>query len=809
MKPGGFPVKSENSLDPEPQISEKCAAHVRQLAILQLLPSPTNLIMSRPFQSASAGILAFVLTLSCLTAPFARAQSVDEPKIVRDIDVQYIGDASVNADRILSNMSLKVGDTFSQAVVEDDIKSLFASGNFENIRILTEPVGANGVRVIVVVETRSRLDKVAFQGNTEFSDLRLKSKVDLTSGQTVNESQVQAGQREILRAYQEAGFTEASVNYDIVSSGRKGFSNVVYKIDEGGKSLLRDIEFVGNTAFTTRQLRGKMKSKEKSLFSAITNSGKLSSDQLDQDIEAIEKHYRDAGYLNAKVVDTRRVRVDDKRVDLVLTIDEGDVYNINNVSLAGVRAFNVGDLTPFLKTGGGQTFSAANIEADIESLRDYYGSRGYAEARVTPQLDSAGGTAVDVTYDVFEGDKFHIRQINFTGNEKTKEKVLRNEMAVQPGEVYNTPRIAASKRRLENTGYFQAVDVLPSDTDRPEYKDININVTERPTGTFNFGAGFSSIDNFVGFVEITQTNFDIGNWPGFTGAGQRFRAAARVGTERKDFVVSLTEPWFMDRPLALGFEGFFRELFFLSDDYDQTNYGGAITLRKKIGEHSHLQGEYRLQNVEIDVDPRASQILQAEDGEYMQSMLGLDYIHDTRDDLFLPRSGHRLNVGGAYSGLGGDVEDTHVEAGAIQYVNLPFDTIFSLQGHFHSVNGDDVPIFDRRFLGGANNLRGFDYRDVGPKDETGEPIGGKTSGWATAELTVPIIRQLRGALFYDIGVVSPDDFSLDGDVNSNWGFGIRLFLPVGPLRLDYGIPISSDEFNDNSGRFNFNIGYRF
>lgn len=764
--------------------------------------------MNRLFKTALAGFCAAVVSFSFLTQT-THAQSGDAPKTVQDIDVQYIGDASVSSDRVLSNMSLKVGDTFSQAIVEDDIKNLFASGSFENIRILTEPVGANGVRVIVVVQTRSVLGKVGFQGNTVFTDSRLRSKADLEVGQNVNEGAIQAGEREIQKAYQEAGFSEATVSYDIVSGGQEGFSDVLYKIDEGGKSLLRDIEFVGNTAFTTKELRGLMKSKETSLLSSVTNSGKINSDQLDDDLEAVERHYRDSGYLNAEIVDTRRVRVDDKRVDLVVTIDEGDVYNVSNVKISGARAFNVGDLAPFLKSVPGQQFSAKTVEEDINSLRDYYGSRGYAEARVTPQLDSAGGTDVDVTYDVFEGEKYYIGKINIQGNDKTKDKVLRNEMAIEPGQIYNTPRISASKRRLENTGYFATVDVLPTDTDRPEYKDLNVTVTERPTGTFNFGAGFSSIDNFVGFVEVTQTNFDIGNWPGLTGAGQRFRAAARVGTERKDFVVSLTEPWFMNRPLALGGELFYRDLLFLSDDFDQTNYGTAINLRKKIGEHSHIRSEYKLQQVEIEVDSDASEILLAEDGEFLQSKIGLDYIHDTRDDLFLPRSGHRFNVGAAYSGLGGDVEDTHFEVGGIQYLNLPFDTIFSIQGHFNSVSGDDVPIFDRRFLGGANNLRGFDFRDVGPKDASGEPIGGQASGWATAELTVPIIRQLRGALFYDVGVVSPDDFSLDGDVNSNFGVGIRLFLPVGPLRLDYGIPIDSDEFNDSSGRFNFNIGYSF
>lgn len=756
----------------------------------------------------AAALSAFVLFAA---AGLTNAQDVATPKVVRGIDIEYIGPKTIDEERIRANMSLKVGDQLTQGVVEEDIKNLYTNvSGIENIRILTEAAGGNGVTVIVVVQTYAKLGGYSFRGNTVFTGDRLNRAVNLTIGQPVNDTQVREGQNAIRKLYRDGGYSEIGVTYDIVPGNAEGFVDVVYKITEGGKSLLRQIDFVGNSAFKDRELREQMKSKEISLLSKFINSGRIDSDQLADDIDAIEKTYRNAGYLNAAVVDVKRIRVDDKRVDIVITIEEGEVYTVEGVRIAGANAFSVQDLSPALKTGPGQTFSAQNIEDDIQALRDYYGSRGYAEARVTPQLDSAGGTNVSVTYDIFEGNKFHIRQINISGNNITQDVVIRRELAIEPGDQYDSPRIQASKRRLESTAYYSNVDVLPVDTNDEGYKDINIHVQERPTGTLNFGAGFSSIDNFVGFVEVTQTNFDITNWKSWRGAGQRFRAAARIGTERKDLVTSWTEPWLFGKPLAFTTELFYRDLLFLSDVYEQTQYGAKLSLRKKVGEFSNIQLSYQLQNVEIGgIDPRASDIIRAEEGEFLHSSLGLDYIHDTRDDIFIPRTGHRFNAGVSYSGLGGDIQNTHFEAGAIQYFHLPFDTIFSIEGHFHAVDGDDTPIFERRFLGGANNLRGFDFRDVGPKDATGEPIGGLTSAYATAEYTFPIIRQIRGALFYDIGVVSDDEFSLDGDVNANYGVGIRLYLPVGPLRLDYGIPTASDEFNDNSGRFNFNIGYRF
>ena len=760
---------------------------------------------------ANTWVAALLTPLVLLaTAPLINAQNVGAAKVVKGIDVEYIGAATISKERILSNMSLKAGDPLTQAVVEEDIKNLYTNvPGIENIRILTEAAGGNGVTVIVVVETHQKLGGWSYRGNTVFTNDRLDRAVKLTVGQPVSDVQIQGAVTEVRTLYRDGGYSEIGVTYDIVA-GDPGFVNVVFKINEGGKSLLRQIDFIGNNAFGDRELRELMKSKEVSILSGILNSGKIDSDQLSDDLDSIEGHYKNNGYLNARISDVKRIRVDAKRVDIVITVEEGDVYSVEGVRIAGANAFNVGDLSPMLTTGPGQTFSAQNVENDIQALRDYYGSRGYAEARVTPQLDSAGGTAVSVTYDIFEGSKYHIKEINITGNNKTQDVVIRRELAIEPGDLYNTPRINASKSRLNNTAYFSNVDMLPVDTNMDGYKDVNIHVTERPTGTLNFGAGFSSIDNFVGFVEVTQTNFDIGNFGNWTGAGQRFRAAARVGTERRDFVVSHTEPWLFGKPLAFTHEYFYRDLLFLSDVYDQTNYGGDFKLRKKVGEFTNIQFGYKISNVEIhNIDTRASDAIRAEEGEFLLGSLGLDLIHDTRDDIFIPRSGHRVNAGASYSGVGGDISNVHIEAGAIQYISLPFDTIFSIEGHFHSVDGDDTPIFERRFLGGANNLRGFDFRDVGPKDTTGEPLGGLTSAYATAEYTFPLIRQVRGALFYDIGVVSEEEFSFDGDVNANYGIGVRLYLPVGPIRLDYGIPTAADEFNDNSGRFNFNIGYRF
>jgi outer membrane protein insertion porin family len=313
----------------------------------------------------------------------------------------------------------------------------------------------------------------------------------------------------------------------------------------------------------------------------------------------------------------------------------------------------------------------------------------------------------------------------------------------------------------------------------------------------------------VGFLDLTQTNFNIGG-KGFRGAGQRFHLGLKYGTQRRDFQLSFTEPWFLGQKLSFTAEMFYRDLYYLSDMFDQQNYGLSFDWRKPLGEHSYAQLSYTLQNVKIHgIDPNASDIIKAEEGSFLESKIDLSWVHDTRDSVFITRKGHKIEIGGMTT-AGGDVSVYGFNVQAAQYVTLPWDTILSVEGAFRTVDGSgNVPIFERLFLGGANNLRGFDYRDVGPKDQFGEPIGGQTSAYASIEYTFPIMEKVRGALFYDVGMVSTSSFDWGGDINSNVGVGLRLFLPIGPIRIDFGIPVQADAFNDSSGQFQFNVGYKF
>ena len=754
-------------------------------------------------------ILACGLLLSLTGAVGLQAQ---DGGTVKSIDVQYVGNQTVAPERLLSHMSTRVGDTLSMAQIDEDVKSLYASGDVENVRILAEKTGG-GVALIVVAQTRAVYGGVEFVGNTLIETSKLSGKVDLDVNKPIDETVLQTAREEIQEMYRKKGFAEATVTYSIGAPTAEGYSKVLFTVDEGTQGVLRNIEFVGNAAFPASRLKEEMKQKEKTLLTVFAKGGATDAETLAEDVRGIEDFYRDNGYLNARVVNVSRMRVDAKYVDVIFTIEEGQTYVVDSLAINGVTVLQLqDDVLPFLKTEAGKDFAGNKLKEDIKLITDQYGSRGYAEARVVPRLDDAGNGGVRVVLDVTEGQIYKVGQVHIEGNDKTKDHVIRRELPLEPGQLYDTNKTDVTQRRLENMNYFSSVEIMPVDTSYLDEKDLLIRVVEKPTGTINFGAGFSSIDNLTGFFEVTQSNFDLFDWPGFSGGGQRFRFSVRAGSERKDVSISITEPWFMGNRLAFTAEAYYRDLLFLSDQFDQTNIGTSFSLRKSIGEFSYLVGDYRLEQIDIDAETNASPAFVAEEGEFIKSSVGASVVRDSRDNVFLPREGNKVSAGFEFAGIGGDVDDTIATISGAQYLTLPGDIIISMNGEFnHSTDGDHV--FTRHFLGGANTLRGFDYRDVGSRDPvSGEVLGGNTSWYGTIEASVPVVEKIRAAAFYDVGEVSDGPVgSIEGGINSDWGIGLRLFvLGSAPVRLDYAFPLQTDTFNDeDGGRFQFTMGATF
>lgn len=754
-----------------------------------------------------------LLVAAAVSIHTVSAQNAEpEKRIIKQVQVISVGGAEIDKGRIIANMGSREGAVFREEDIDRDIKNLYASGLVENVDISTVDA-KGGVNLIVKVTGRGAIGEVVFVGNTQVDADKLRKGVEVKINEPVDEAKLYAGANKIRDIYSKKGFADIGVEYKTEPLPSKGFVRVIYTVSEGSRGIINDIRFEGLTAVKASVLRSKMSLKIKRPWYLWGKAGKLNNDALQEDIRTVERAVQDQGYVYAKVVQVRREPVKAESVDLVFVIDQGKQYNVSGVALEGNTVFTQEELAPALILESGIPYSATDISKDEKQIGDYYGSRGYADARVDTSVIPDGSESVKVLYRITEGEKSFIRKIGIEGNSKTKDSVIRRELAFAPGEEFNTLRIEKSKTRLENMGYFSQVDFRNNPTGTPGYKDIDITVAEKSTGSINVGAGFSSIDSLVGFFSLTQTNFDATNWPNFTGAGQRFNLDVRYGDKRRDASLSIVEPWFLGQRLSLGGDLFYRDLYYLSDLYDQQNYGTAINLRKPLGEHAYAEMVYTLQNVKIkDVDEDASEQIKAEEGKFLQSKVDFAIAHDTRDSVFITRKGHKIQAGLMYSGLGGDVEVFGTSLEASQYVSLPYDMIFSVEGAIRTADGADetTPIFERLFLGGANNLRGFDYRDVGPKDENGEPLGGETSAYASLELSFPIIEKVRGAVFYDVGMVSGDSYDWGGEVNSDFGIGLRLFfLPTGPIRLDFGIPVQSDEFNDSGGKFNFNLGYKF
>lgn len=740
-----------------------------------------------------------------------------EGKNITEVAVRYRGAKTVDEARIRNLMATKAGTQYRAERLDNDIKTLFESGLIDDVRFLAEPVGA-GVRVIADVLTRPAINGVGFVGNTVFSDQKLAKETKLKAGGAMSDAEILEARRNLEKYYQGYGYPDVLISHRTQDTGQAGLSDLIFVIDEGSKNEVRKIRFEGNTVFTTPELKKEMKTKEKGWFSWLTKSGRFESYQLDEDLDAVLDYYRSNGYLRASSPGIRRDSVGDGRVDLVIPINEGDKYTVAGVSFGRMTVFKDEELYPSMTLNGGDAYSSSKMRDDIKTIRSFYGSRGYADAVVAPDIKDAGPNRVTVKYQITEGSRYRVGRVNIQGNTKTKDKVIRREVPLKPGDWFNTVELETTKARLENLQYFSDVQAT-GNPGGSGYRDVDILVEERNTGSIGVGLGFSSVDNVVGFLTLEQSNFDITNPWNFTGGGQRFGMNLRLGSERSEFSVSLVEPWFLDQRLALGGELFYRQSQYFSDVYDQTNAGGSIYIRKPLTEKSSLRLEYRLEQVGIDVDPIPGSLFLPEDGDFLRSAVTLNYLYDNRDSTIMPRRGERLDVSLTMAGgiFGGDVDTLTFSAQGAKYWNLKWDSILSVNGEIafvDAINGN-VPIFERMFLGGGRTLRGFEFRDIGGVRDvpTGEVLGGQSLAYMTVEYTVPIIETVRGAVFYDVGFVNPGSWDISpNDVYSDVGFGVRLKLPISPvpLALDYAIPVSSpDNAADKGGQFQFYLNYEY
>lgn len=746
-------------------------------------------------------------------------------KTIKNVTMRYRGTGKTVAEaRLLNMIATQPGTKYTPETVDKDLERLLKSGLVGGNTTVAVEADGDQVNVFFELATQNLLGGVGFKGNNRFEHWDLAEECGLKGGQAISDKALSEAINKLRTYYHDARYPDAQVSYHYQKTERPGYVDVIFNINEGKRANIINIDFIGNENIDSAALRQVMKTKEKGWLTWITKSGQIDREVVEDDLAELVTHYRNKGYLRAKLTKVQYLNhgdADDKKLTLQITVDEGKRYKVNKIVFGPTSVFTAEELVPGLSMYDGDYYSGKKVADDITMLRRYYGSRGYADAEIIPDIqevgtDKNGYGLINVTYKITEGSPYRVGNIRLTGNVSTKDYVVRQELPLQSNDPLNSVDLETAQKRIENLGYFDMVDVSQTASERAGYRDVNIEVREKRTGMVNFGLAVSSVESVYLFSSATQSNFDLFDWSTFKGGGQRFTVDARIGTETRDAGIHWLDPWFLHRKLAFGTDVFYSDSSYYSDYYDQTNYGFAVSLREAIGELSSIKLEYRLEKYEIDPDGNAPLFFQEQEGDSLRSHIELSYLLDTRDAQITTRKGGKLELIAGYSGLGGDVKTYNFGVNGSYYWNLRGDTIFSINAGAATVdasNGEDVPIYERLYLGGPYNLRGFRFRDVAPFNTAlsgDETMGGRTSLYCQFEYTIPIIEEVRFAVFYDIGVVNKDAFDFNtSNVASDWGIGLRLNLPIGPLAVDYAIPVKTGNAVDDDAQFQFYMNYSF
>lgn len=771
---------------------------------------------------------AALCAAACLALPAAAQQGEAQAVTVRDIRIEAIGRVPVSAEQVLANVSARVGEPMDRAALTADLRQLQKSKAYSYAEVRVEDAASlqGGVVLVYRVSARPKIRRMSIDGADYMGNKKIREWLEIEAGDRADNALLGERSQTVREKYRKDFFPNAKVTWKFVPvPAQPEFADLEIAVAEGKRAIVRKILFEGAEHVSRRDLLAVMTQKQSSWLSFINNDGLYEPGNVLADRDAIRGVFMDRGYLAATVGTPTYEYVSEKKIDITYPVAEGPLYTLRAWRTRGVSLFPDEDVSRGVPAVPGKTASLAEIRAGAQSIRDYYGARGYIKTSVEPRiaLDTRAGTAA-VTYDVSEGSLAYIRNIEIRGNSRTKDKVIRREISVAPGEVWNEPRIRSSENRLRNLNYFSYVGSYSESTSETNRFNLIFDVEEQQTGQFTFGVGFSSIDSIVGYAELRQGNFDLFGWPHVTGGGQKLNLRVQIGSKRSDVEASWIEPWFLDRRLSLGIDLFRRDASYYSDDYDQTTTGGSVTLGQPLFSFNRINYIYGLTHYDIhDVSTNASPRIIEEEGRRLKSYGTLELIRDTRDKTFLSTRGFRGSAAATLAGgpFGADTDNYAFRLRASQYVPLWFDHVLNIRGMAGMVkeygDSDRVPIFDREFLGGPRTVRAFKYRKLGPKDEDHEAIGGRSAATATVEYTMPVVKMIRFAAFYDVGVVWQDVFEKDddnpavgdGEVCDGYGIGVRLDIPQFPIQLDYAWPIHTDDYLSDSGRFSFNIGYTY
>ena len=778
-------------------------------------PSPATLL------AVVLALLAAAAALVVLAPSTARAQSASEAPAASPgpaiTDLRFEGLTRIDLETARRRIRSAIGRRLDPAEVSADLKSLFATGAFDDAAARVQPYG-EGVALTFVVKERPAVEKVRIEGNDEVSEEDIRKKILVRPATILDVERVEQSADGIRQHYVEQGFFLAEVSWRLEPKA-DNLVDIVFVIREQAKVKVQRVEFLGNEHVPADEIKKIMQTQEGSLLSFLTGKGTFQKEMFEEDQQRIAFFFNTKGYAEVRVDPPVVMLSRDRRfITISITIHEGPQFTVGKVDVTGDLMKPAPELIAKLKLKPGRIFNAFDVQHDIQVLGDLYKDQGYAFASVANDTELHADTrTIDFTYVMQKGEIAHVGRIDIVGNDGTRDWTIRREMRLYEGDLYSETRLRDSEARIRRLGFFENVTVRPRPGLKPDEVDVTVEVKERQTGAFSVGAGFSSVENFLFQAQISKQNF--------LGRGQSISLNATISSLRRYFEFSFNEPNLLDTDWTFGFSAFNIDM--SQYNFSQSSKGLDFTIGRRFIDYFSLAGTYRLEGVDVRAGGLKgfSDVPVANlDQKGLTSSLALTAAFDNRDDRMMPRRGNVSSIGIEWSGseIGSDFDYIRLNVRSRQYFPIAWGIVGKVAGawgYIFSPKGEPLPIFERFQVGGIYTVRGFERASLGPsipvgssRDPTAWPssfkIGGAQQLVFNIEAEFPIFEQIgvRGVVFFDAGNAYDDgEWPNPLKMRTAVGFGLRWWSPIGPLRFEWGFPLKKQK-GEPSVVFEFNIG---
>jgi outer membrane protein insertion porin family len=736
-------------------------------------------------------------------------ESQPRPIIIKDIAVQ--GNRRVQEAVILGRVTAKIGSPFVPTRLADDIRNVFALGFFDDVQMRVEDF-EGGVKLVFVVVERPFVRDIVFAGNKKLDSTALQEKIDLKLGGVYNPVDVNRAGEKLKEYYEQEGYFEVAITPD-VERLPDGDVTVTFRIAEGRKIKIERIVIEGAHGVTPKEIKAVMATKECEFIDLpgcqLILRGTVQREKLDEDVDRIVQIYNDHGYIQARV-ESSDIQVDREkaRATIRIAVVEGPQFKVGSVDITGTSVLPVEEIRRQIQLKPGDVFSRAKLRDSVKGVTDLYGAIGRASVDVNPTIvQDLPNLKINLTFEINEGPEVFVERINIAGNTRSEERILRREIPMAEGDLFTSQKLARAKQKLVNLNYFETVNATTLPGSSKDKIIVNIDVTEKATGVFSIGGGYSSVDGLLGTLNLSQRNF--------LGRGWIVSLQLVGGGKVQNGTISFTEPWLFDRPLSAGFDLFNNRRVFT--DYTSNSLGADIRFGYPIGDYSRWNILYRASQDKIsNVADNASINLLDQQGTHLTSLIGLGLSRDTRDNAFEATRGSNSSVGLDVAGIGFGEQWFRTLASTSYFHPAWWNHVIGARlmgGYSLGWGRDSVPLFERFFLGGPNSIRSFKAQEVSPKDSSGTLIGGNIELVGNVEYTVPLFYGIRAAAFFDVGNVWGPDISAGQkfditDLHYAAGAGFRWVSPFGPIRVDYGVNLNPAR-GEKFGNFHFSVGSAF